>query len=123
MAPTASSYRLSAIAITDPDLITSGFQRRPSCVQSSLSRRGKKTADRNGSWCTTETLRYFSSAHPRPEVVDGSLPPGRERFSSAGRCGLGRGRLERAADIFHAPDRTLSRRGKGWRHIQTAIRI
>ena len=105
-------FALKILALMIPALIlpaldTLEFRRRPSCGQSCLFRRDRKTATRDDSWCRAERPRYFSSARPRPATVAGSLPPGRERFSSAGRCVRGHGRSETAADIFRAPDRTL----------------
>src|SRR5271167_344724 len=79
----------------------------PSCGRFFLSRRGRKTANPGGSWCIAEMFECSSSAHPLPATAGGSLPPGREKPSSAGHCVRGRGRSETVADTFRGLDPTL----------------
>lgn len=101
----ASSSMLVALVMIVPAPITPEFRRPPSSVLSSLSRSDTKTTDQDDSWCTAETLQYFSSAHPRPEVADDSLPPDREIFSWADRCAPEPEPSEKEVDIFPSPDR------------------
>src|ERR1700686_1467862 len=88
-------------------IVTPEFQPRPSSGRSCRSRHDRRIATPDGSWCRAATLRYFSSARQPPATAGGSLPPDREKSSSAVRCVRGRERLEIEVDIFRAPDRTL----------------
>src|SRR6266567_259861 len=107
--------------VSQVDCVTCGFPLLPSFFPFCLFPRGRRTAIPGDSWCRVGMLRCFSSAHPRLAAAGGWLPPGRGKSFSATHCGLGRGRLETAADIFREPDRSLSLRETVWRHTQTAI--
>src|SRR5579864_2713056 len=88
-------------------IVTREFPPPPSSVRSCLSRRDRKTAIPDDSWCRVATHRYFFSARPPPATAGGSLPPDREKSSSAGRSVRGRERLSIEVDTFRVRDRTL----------------